>query len=98
MFTLIVLSLFALAAGNNFTCEECLSLVSKSEDFLSLFDTYAMYECSLSHEVGACKELVQTVFPYITAQIIDKYTPDIICQKIDYCPRKWKFWWQGTNK
>jgi hypothetical protein len=88
----VVLALFSLAAGANFTCEECLTLVTKSEDFLSLFDTYAMYECSLSHEVGACQEIVRTVFPYIIAQIVDKYTPDTICQKIHHCPRKWSFW------
>ena len=92
MFLLVVLYLFALAHGTNFTCEECLSLVTRSEDFLSLFDTYAMYECGLSHEVEVCQELVHAVFPYIIAQIIDKYTPDVICQKIHHCPRKWWFW------
>lgn len=90
MFTLIVLSLFALAAGSNFTCDECKTLVTKSEDFLILFDEYAMYECT-QLQAQACQEIVQTVIPVAT-QIVERYTPETICQKLEYCPRKWRFW------
>jgi flagellar biosynthesis/type III secretory pathway protein FliH len=64
--------------------------VTKSEDFLSLFDTYAMYECTQlqAQEVQACQEIVQTVIPVAT-QIVERYT---ICQKLEYCQRKWRFW------
>ena len=94
MFTLIVLSIFALAAGANFTCDECKTLVTKSEDFLLLFDEYAMYECTQlqAHEVQACQEIVQTVIPYIATQIVERYTPETTCQKLEYCQRKWRFW------
>ncbi len=108
MIAFVLLSLLALASGRlepsvfevndtaPLTCEECTTLATNAEDLLSLFDKYAMYECSQlpSPDVQPCQEVVEAIVPFVIAQVIEKYPPEVICQKLEYCPRSlWRFWW-----
>lgn len=62
------------------TCDQCVSVVNRTETALS----YNACRGLPDDEKTVCSDLVNIA--------LDKFSPDVVCQEIGYCPKKVWMW------
>jgi hypothetical protein len=62
------------------TCDQCMSVVNRTETALS----YNACRGLPREETTLCKDIVSLA--------VERFSPDVVCQELGYCPKKVWFW------